>query len=317
MCLQIEKERNKAEVNRIIEIKHLCKSFGDIKAVDDLSFGVKEGELFAFLGVNGAGKSTTINIMCGQLSKDSGTITINNTDLDKNIDSIKSELGVVFQSSVLDSALSVYDNLESRAALYGIVGNEFKERLSSLAKLLDFEGFLKQNVGKLSGGQRRRVDIARALLHRPKILILDEPTTGLDPQTRKLLWSVIYSLRRNENMTVFLTTHYMEEASEADYVVILDGGKISDEGTPLELKNKYTSDYITLYSVSEESVKSLGVEYKVNRDSFVLTVENTARATELIIKNPEIFTDYEITKGKMDDVFLAVTGKKLLGGEDK
>ena len=304
-------------MNKIIEIKHLCKSFGDIKAVDDISFCVKEGELFAFLGVNGAGKSTTINIMCGQLSKDSGNITINNCDLDKDVDSIKSELGVVFQSSVLDSALSVYDNLESRAALYGIVGKEFKERLSALAKLLDFEGFLKQGVGKLSGGQRRRVDIARALLHRPKILILDEPTTGLDPQTRKLLWSVIYSLRKNENMTVFLTTHYMEEASEADYVVILDGGKISDEGTPLELKNKYTSDYITLYSVNEEAVKSLGVEYKVNRDSFVLTVENTARATELIIKNPEIFKDYEITKGKMDDVFLAVTGKKLLGGEDK
>ena len=304
-------------MNKIIEINHLCKSFGDIKAVDDISFCVKEGELFAFLGVNGAGKSTTINIMCGQLAKDSGSVTINKSDLDKDVDGIKSELGVVFQSSVLDSALSVYDNLESRAALYGIVGNKFKERLSELSKLLDFEGFLKQSVGKLSGGQRRRIDIARALLHRPKILILDEPTTGLDPQTRKLLWSVIYSLRKNENMTVFLTTHYMEEASEADYVVILDGGKISDKGTPLELKNKYTSDYITLYSVDEDAVKTLGAEYKVNRDNFVLTVENTAKATELIIKNPEIFKDYEITKGKMDDVFLAVTGKKLLGGEDK
>ncbi|MBE6607526.1 MAG: ABC transporter ATP-binding protein [Ruminococcaceae bacterium] len=304
-------------MKKIIEIKNLSKSFGDIKAVDELSFSVREGELFAFLGVNGAGKSTTINIMCGQLSKDSGKITINGSDLDKNIDSIKSELGVVFQNSVLDSALSVYDNLESRAALYGIFGSEFKERLSELAKLLEFENILKQSVGKLSGGQRRRIDIARSLLHKPKILILDEPTTGLDPQTRKLLWNVIYELRQKENMTVFLTTHYMEEASDADYVVILDGGKISDEGTPLELKNKYTRDYITLYSVTENEAKKLGVEYRSNRDSFLLTVENTAKATELIIKNPEIFKDYEITKGKMDDVFLAVTGKKLLGGDDK
>ena len=167
------------------------------------------------------------------------------------------------------------------------------------------------SIANDGSGNLKRVDDVQGTIRR----LTEE--AGLDPQTRKLLWSVIYSLRRNENMTVFLTTHYMEEASEADYVVILDGGKISDEGTPLELKNKYTSDYITLYSVSEDAVKSLGVEYKVNRDSFVLTVENTARATELIIKNPEIFTDYEITKGKMDDVFLAVTGKKLLGGEDK
>ena len=304
-------------MNDIIKIDHLCKNFGDVKAVQDLCFRVKEGELFAFLGVNGAGKSTTINIMCGQLSKDSGSVIIDDADLDKNLNHIKGTLGVVFQNSVLDSALSVYDNLQSRAALYGITGVAFKERLSELAKLLDFEDLLKRTVGKLSGGQRRRIDIARALINRPKILILDEPTTGLDPQTRKTLWNVISDLRKNENMTVFLTTHYMEEAAEADYVVILDSGKISAEGTPLELKNTYTGDFITLYGVDEATVKTLGVEYEQLRDAYRLSVSNTAKATELIIKHPDIFSDYEITKGKMDDVFLNVTGKKLEGGVAK
>lgn len=304
-------------MSNIIQIDHLSKSFGDVKAVQDLSFRVKEGELFAFLGINGAGKSTTINIMCGQLSKDSGSIMIDEHDLDKNISLIKRKLGVVFQSSVLDSSLSVYDNLESRAALYGIVGKEFKTRLAELSELLEFKDLLKRPVGKLSGGQRRRIDIARALFHKPKILILDEPTTGLDPQTRKTLWNVIASLRKNENMTVFLTTHYMEEAAEADYVVIIDSGKISAEGTPLELKNAYTGDYITIYGVDENTVKELGTEYESLKDAYRLFVPNTRKATELIIKYPHIFNDYEITKGKMDDVFLAVTGKTLAGGAEK
>ena len=304
-------------MKNIIQIDHLSKSFGAVKAVQDLSFNVQEGELFAFLGINGAGKSTTINIMCGQLSKDSGDILIDGHSLDHDLNAIKLELGVVFQNSVLDSALSVYDNLESRAALYGIVGKAFRERLSVLSEMLAFEDILKRTVGKLSGGQRRRIDIARALFHRPKILILDEPTTGLDPQTRKNLWDVISDLRKNENMTVFLTTHYMEEASEADYVIILDNGKIAAEGTPLELKNAYTGDYITVYGSGEAEVKSLGTEYEPIKDAYCLFVPNTRAATELIMKNPGLFDDYEITKGKMDDVFLAVTGKKLTGGAEK
>ena len=304
-------------MNNIIEIKKLNKAFGEVKAVQDLSFCVKEGELFAFLGINGAGKSTTINIMCGQLSKDSGTIVIDGADLDRDVVSIKSKLGVVFQNSVLDAALSVYDNLQSRAALYGIVGSAFRDRLRELAELLEFQDLLKRPVGKLSGGQRRRIDIARALLHKPKILILDEPTTGLDPQTRKTLWNVVSQLRKQDRMTVFLTTHYMEEAAEADYVVILDSGKISAEGTPLELKNTYTGDFVTLYGVDRQTVEKLGVEYEQIRDAFRLSVPNTAAATELILHHPEVFSDYEITKGKMDDVFLAVTGKKLTGGEEK
>ncbi len=304
-------------MNDQIKIDHLSKCFGAVKAVQDLSFRVKEGELFAFLGVNGAGKSTTINIMCGQLSKDSGTVEIDGADLDHDLDHIKRELGVVFQNSVLDGALSVRDNLQSRAALYGIKGAEFAQRLSELAALLDFEKILNRPVGKLSGGQRRRIDIARALLHRPKILIFDEPTTGLDPQTRKLLWDVVTELRRTEKLTVFLTTHYMEEAADADYVVILDSGKIVGEGTPLQLKNIYAGDFVMIYGVDEAAVKALGRAYTPVRDGWRIAVANTGEATKLIIENPALFVDYEITKGKMDDVFLAVTGKKLNGGEEK
>lgn len=303
-------------MGNIIEIDHLMKRFGSVEAVRDLSFRVKEGELFAFLGINGAGKSTTINIMCGQLARDGGTVTIRGMDLDRDVQRIKRELGAVFQNSVLDGALNVYDNLESRAALYGLTGAAFKRRLKELAELLDFGDLLKRPAGKLSGGQRRRIDIARALLHEPKILILDEPATGLDPQTRKLIWNVIGNLRKKENMTVFLTTHYMEEAAEADFVVILDRGQISAEGTPLELKNTYTGDFITLYGVDEEQVKSLGMEYEALRDAYRVSVPDTAAATRMILEKPELFRDYEITKGKMDDVFLAVTGKKLTEEEE-
>ncbi len=304
-------------MENVIEIKNLHKSFGEVKAVNDLSFKVKRGELFAFLGVNGAGKSTTISILCGQLEKDSGTVEVCGTSCEKTFGEVSKKLGVVFQSSVLDSPLSVRDNLESRAALYGIKGNDFKKRLAELSVLLDFSDILSRPVGKLSGGQRRRIDIARALLHSPEILVLDEPTTGLDPQTRKLMWDVISRLRAEHNMTVFLTTHYMEEAADADYVVILDSGKIAAEGTPLELKNSYTGDFITLYGVDEAKISSLGLSYQRIRDAFRLSVKNTAEAANLILKHPELFRDFEITKGKMDDVFLAVTGKKIEGGDGK
>ena len=301
-------------MNSIIEIDHLSKRFGEVQAVKDLSFRVKEGELFAFLGVNGAGKSTTINILCGQMPKDAGSVRIDGKSLDEEPDAIKRSLGVVFQNSALDKDLTVRENLLSRAALYGIRGKDFRERLTELAELLDFKDLVKRPLGKLSGGQRRRIDIARALLHRPRILILDEPTTGLDPQTRNTLWRAIGELRAREGMTVFLTTHYMEEAADADFVVILDHGQIAAEGTPLSLKNTYTGDYITLYGVEEGEVRKLDTPYEAIRDAFRVLVPNTAAATELILKFPEIFRDYEITKGKMDDVFLAVTGKKLTGG---
>ena len=308
------KKQSPAEV---IRIAHLHKAFGPVQAVRDLSFQVRQGELFAFLGVNGAGKSTTISILCGQLAKDAGSVFVCGEDVEKGMEKICRKLGVVFQNSVLDKALTVRDNLQSRAALYGITGKEFKKRLAELASLLDFENLLNRTVGKLSGGQRRRIDIARAILHKPELLILDEPTTGLDPQTRKLLWDVVRNLRRTDGMTVLLTTHYMEEAADADYVVIIDSGKISAEGTPLELKNKYTGDFITLYGVSEDNINNLGLPFEKIRDAVRVSVPDTRAATQLILEHPELFSDYEITKGKMDDVFLAVTGKKPEGGENR
>ena len=300
----------------VIEVKKLNKSFGTVKAVRDLSFQVEKGELFAFLGVNGAGKSTTISILCGQLQKDSGTVKINGMEHDFLGKGIGCLFGIVFQDSVLDKPLTVKENLKSRASLYGITGKAFDKRLKELIGLLKFEDYLNRPVGKLSGGQRRRIEIARDLLHKPEILILDEPTTGLDPQTRKTLWHVIEKLREEEHMTVFLTTHYMEEAAAASYVVILDKGSIIAEGTPHELKEKYVEDTISLYGVTEEEVKSLGKPYKPIRDGYQLTVSSTLEATELIVTNRELFRDYEVVKGGMDDVFLAATGK-VLGGDEK
>ena len=278
----------------IIRIDGLNKAFGEIKAVRDLSFRVCRGELFAFLGVNGAGKSTTISIISGQLRRDGGSVTILGMDAERDFEHVSRKLGVVFQNSVLDQALTVRENLRSRAALYGINGKAFKKRLSELSELLDFGDLLNRTVGKLSGGQRRRIDIARALLHEPEILM---------------------QLRAEHGLTVFLTTHYMEEAADADYVVILDSGNIAAEGTPLELKNRFTGDFVTLYGVTPEKAAALG-EYRVEstRDGIRIAVKNTAEATQLILKHPELFIDYEIKKGGMDDVFLAATGKKLSGG---
>lgn len=301
-------------MKNIIEIKNLDKSFREVHAVNNLSLKVKEGELFAFLGVNGAGKSTTISIMCGTLPKDGGEVIIDGKNVDTDMNEITKELGVVFQTSVLDAKLSVKDNLMSRASLYGIMGAEAKQRIKELASLLNFTDLLNRTLEKLSGGQRRRIDVARALLHRPRILILDEPTTGLDPEARKTLWQVITDLRKQENMTVFLTTHYMEEAADADYVVILDNGKIAAEGTPLQLKNEFTGDFITLYHANENDIKNLGLPYEIIKDACRVAVKNTEEARNLIMKYPSLFTDFEITKGKMDDVFLAVTGKKPEGG---
>ncbi len=304
-------------MENIIEIKDLKKYYGEVKAVDGITFSVKKGELFAFLGLNGAGKSTTISVICGSLKKDSGEVLIDGIRIEEKPDEIKSRLGVVFQNSALDKPLSVYENLRSRAALYGITGKAFEERLKELSEPLDLKEILKRPVGKLSGGQRRRIDIARAMIHRPDILILDEPTTGLDPQTRQNVWAVINDLRKNEGITVFLTTHYMEEAAEADNVVILDSGKIAAEGSPLYLKNRFSADALSLYSVSEEDVKSFNLPYIPINGGFKVFMGDTSVATKLITTYPELFRDYELTKGKMDDVFLTVTGKKLEGGETK
>lgn len=304
----IQKQEN------MIAIDHLSKSFGTVKAVNDLSFRVKKGELFAFLGVNGAGKSTTISMICGQLTPDGGSIEVNGYNPKTEGKQIKEQIGVVFQDSVLDKPLTGRENLRSRAALYGITGVAFDKRLQELIDTFALQEFIDRPVGKLSGGQRRRLDIARALIHRPQLLILDEPTTGLDPQTRKMIWSIIENLRVSEGLTVFLTTHYMEEATVAGYVVIIDHGCIAAEGTPYELKNEYVKDYLSLYGVTKQEVESIGVEYEEIRDGYRMAINSPMEATRLIVENTPVFRDYEIVKGGMDDVFLSVTGKKL-GGE--
>lgn len=298
-------------MNDVIVIDNLSKSYKQLKAVDDLSFRIKRGELFAFLGINGAGKSTTINIICGQLKKDQGKVYIADMDIEKNLQLIKHKIGVVFQNSILDPQLSVKDNLQVKASLYSMKKDEIKKRVEYLAELLDFKSYINRPIGKLSGGQKRRIDIARALLHQPEILILDEPTTGLDPQTRKMMWNVINKLRKEKNMTVLLTTHYMEEASEADYVVIIDSGKKVAEGTPLELKNKYVGDYMLIYNTDEDKIKRLNLPYEKIPLGYRIEVKDTKEATELIKNNSDLFIDYELIKGKMDDVFLRVTGKSL------
>lgn len=304
-------------MEKILEVTNVSKNFGKVKAVDNISFKVKRGEMFAYLGVNGAGKSTTISMICGTLKKDSGSILVCGEDINKNSRYIKNKIGVVFQNSVLDQTLSVYDNLKYRASLYDITGDKFKRRFEELAKMFELNEIKNQKVKTLSGGQRRRVDIARAIIHNPEFLILDEPTTGLDPNTRKKLWNIIRDLREESGMTVFLTTHYMEEAADADFIIIIEKGKIITEGTPLDLKNKYAKDIINIYHVEEECVKKLKLPYTRIRDGYRLEIDNTSLATDLIIKNKDLFKDFEITKGKMDDVFLNATGSELEESHEK
>ena len=298
-------------MEEVLKITNVSKSFGKVKAVNNISFKVEKGEMFAYLGVNGAGKSTTISMICGTLKKDSGSILVCGEDIEKDSNYIKNKIGVVFQDSVLDQTLSVYENLKYRASLYDITGDEFKKRFEELSKMFELNEIKSQKIKSLSGGQRRRVDIARAIIHNPEFLILDEPTTGLDPNTRKKLWNIIRNLRETNGMTVFLTTHYMEEAADADFIIIIEKGKIITEGTPLDLKNKYAKDTISIYNVEEKDVMKLKLPYTKIRDGFKLEVDNTSVATDLIIKNKDIFKDYEIIKGKMDDVFLNATGNEL------
>ncbi len=298
----------------IIEIEDLKKSFKDVKAVDGITFKVKQGELFAFLGVNGAGKSTTINIISGIIKKDFGKVSVCGYDIDTSAEAAKGKIGIVFQTSVLDKKLSVYENLKSRAALYGIFGDAFKKRLAEISEMFGLDEIMNRAVCKLSGGQKRRVDIARALINNPELLILDEPTTGLDPQTRINVWSTLEKLRNETHLTVFLTTHYMEEAANADYVVIIDNGKKVGEGTPHDLKNKYASDFIRFYNnieKAEEYFSARGYNLIKERNYLQVELKSTSEVATFFGDAPEIFDDFEVLKGNMDNVFLNVTGKDL------
>lgn len=304
-------------MKNVIEVNNLSKSYKTVKAVDDISFVVKEGQLFAFLGLNGAGKSTTINMLTGTLTKDFGQILIDGLDIDKHLLEIKSILGVVFQSSCLDLNLTCYDNLSFRGRFYGLKGQVLKDRILYLAKVLNFESFIKRPLKKLSGGQKRKIDIARAMINNPKILILDEPTTGLDPKTRQEVWLALNSLRKESKVTIFLTTHYMEETANADYVVLIDEGKIIANDTPDHLKAKYTGDYLKIYKedlVREELddlVSKHCLKIREEKDYLLIEVENPQEATKLILEKPDLFHNYELYKGNMDDVFLNATGKKI------
>ncbi len=304
-------------MDNIIEIIDLHKSYGNVKAVDGISFNVKRGSLFAFLGLNGAGKSTTINIICSIIKKDSGMVKVDGLDIDSHVEDIKKITGIVFQQSVLDERLSVKDNLKCRAALYGITGEKFRSTFDFVTNVLSLEDIISRPYGKLSGGQKRRVDIARGLLNEPKLLILDEPTTGLDPQTRKSVWSVIDKLRSERDMTVFLTTHYMEEAGGADDVIILDSGLVAASGTPVELKNRYSGTYIKIYSEGEgieSKVRALFPQAEYVNNCYRVKISSSEDIKKWVNSCPKDMEDYEIIKGDMDDVFLNVTGKTLAGG---
>lgn len=292
----------------IIEVKNLKKAYGSIIAVNDISFDVNEGELFAFLGVNGAGKSTTINMICSITNPDSGSILINGYKVGTK--EAKASIGVVFQGSVLDGRLKVIENLKSRAAYYNLFNEELNKRIDYLVDLLDLSSILNQRYSTLSGGQKRRVDIARALINNPKILFLDEPTTGLDPQSRLMVWNVINDLRKKAKLTVFLTTHYMEETSEADNVVIIDHGEIKVMGSPIELKGKYTKNYIKVYMDRNSDFESRIPIFEYNSNFYSIPFNSSKDVLLFIEKNKEYLNDFEVLKGDMDDVFINVTGRK-------
>ena len=298
-------------MKNIIEIKNLCRQFDKFVAVNNISFTVKQGELFAFLGTNGAGKSTTISMICTLLPKTSGSIIVDGFDTDKEAAKVRSRLGVVFQTNVLDDLLTVGDNLNTRARFQGLCGDELHCRINELRDVFGLSDIWKRPFGKLSGGQKRKCEIARAILNKPEILILDEPTTGLDPQTRTAIWKLIRDMQTQQGMTVFLTTHYMEEAAAADNVLILEKGRICAEGTPDTLKSKYGKDTLKLrFPNSEEGMKQLramGYTAKQKADYVSFSIEDSHEALK-IVNSLDDFLDFELIKGNMDDVFLNVTG---------
>ncbi|MFC4222469.1 ABC transporter ATP-binding protein [Lysinibacter cavernae] len=300
-----------------ISVRNLTKTYRDVTAVNDVSFDVLPGTVFAFLGTNGAGKSTTISCITTLLEFDSGQIEVlgqrvGKGSRDAGNATIRRQIGVVFQNSVLDPLLTVIENLRVRASFYGIPAGEAKARIAELTTLIGLEEVLDRPYGKLSGGQKRRADIARALIHNPSILFLDEPTTGLDPQSREQVWEAIDTLRATQGITVFLTTHYMEETEKSDEVCIIKSGTIAVRGTAAALRSRYSSSILT---VTPESIASTvewcsahNIEYRVSGDALQLPVESSAAALGLLNKLGDTVRDFEFRHGTMDDVFLAVTG---------
>ena len=302
-------------MDKIIEVSNLRKSYGNFTAVKDISFYVEEGKLFSFLGPNGAGKSTTIDTLCTLMDFNSGNVTINGLDLRHDSRAIRQIIGVVFQDSVLDALLSVRENLIIRAGLYTSDKAKIKNAVYEAAAATELDEFIDRPYGKLSGGQRRRADIARALINTPKILFLDEPTTGLDPQTRQSIWNTIRQLQIKTGMTIFLTTHYMEEAAESDYVIVIDHGKIAAKGTPAELKTQYATDTLRL-SVSDEAamrqnMRELELDFNILAGEFIVKLPNTMAAMPILEKCRAYISSFQVLQGTMDDAFIGITGKEL------
>lgn len=306
-------------MDTVIEVNHLEKHFKDMKAVDDISFKVQKGQLYGFLGVNGAGKSTTINILCTLLSKNRGDVTICGYQLGKEDRNIRSKIGVVFQDNSLDNRLTVKENLLIRASLYERNEKAIQNNLYQVCNILGLEELLPRRYSKLSGGQKRRCEIARALMNTPEILFLDEPTTGLDPQSRQNVWDSIEYLRTELAMTVFLTTHYMEEAAKAQSIAIMDSGKIVAEGSPQLLKQQYASDILNLVPTDHMKI----IEYLTkNHRSFEqranhirVYIADSLNGLAVLNEIKEYVSSFEVIQGSMDDAFLNITGKSIRGGE--
>lgn len=299
----------------IIEVKQLKKKYGHIVAVDGLDLTVKKGSLLAFVGPNGAGKSTTIHMLTTFLAPDQGEITIAGYHIGKDDDKIKAHIGIVFQDSVLDALLTVKENLMIRGGVYHMKRDELKQAVAEAMKVTDISDISHRRYGTLSGGQRRRVDIARALIHHPHILFLDEPTTGLDPQTRLLVWETIHRLQKEQGMTVFLTTHYMEEASKADYVYVIDNGKIVAKGTPNELKDQYSSDTLQIKPFDKKVFHQLleqdQVTFYKEADTVIIPISQGWDAEPLLAKYRPYIASFQVLNGTMDDAFVKITGKEL------
>jgi multidrug/hemolysin transport system ATP-binding protein len=302
-------------VNNLLNVSDLKKSYGKVEAVKGIDFYVEKGSFFAFLGPNGAGKSTTIEMLCTLMKPDSGMIELDGLLVGRDDEKIRRSIGVVFQRSLLDPLLTVKENLFLRGGFYGLSGNRLKSAVERAADATGVAEFLNRPYGRLSGGQRRRADIARALIHTPKILFLDEPSTGLDPQSRKMIWETVRMIQKESGMAVFLTTHYMEEAENADYITVIDHGRISAKGTPLELKNDYSSDCLKISTGELEQVEELlnsdNIAYSLEQDGIKIPVRHTTEAIPILKLCEGLIKNFEVRNGTMDDVFINITGEAV------
>lgn len=296
-----------------IEVKNLRKKYEEVEAVKGIDFTVDKDSFFAFLGPNGAGKSTTINIISTLLEKTEGTISVFGHDVGTQDDLIRDRIGVVFQNPMLDKLLTVRENLMVRASFYNIDKDTFLKRIDEINEYLEIKPFFDQRYGKLSGGQRRKADIARALLNWPELLILDEPTTGLDPKSRKDIWKLIAKLREEKEITIFLTTHYMEEVVDASKVVVINEGEIVAVGSSEELRLKYSHDRVKIIPNNnlEAILQADNVDYYKVNDTINIHLDSCFDGLEIIEKYKREIKEFEILRGDMDDVFLNITGRKL------